>query len=204
MIAKSTMKDPLDVDTSFRVEGQVPCASNIEDQEDKNTEFVLSIAEDTEIIMKKSKSPEKNDDASVDAGGDASCAGGAGDDTETITDKYEPPWEDGDASEDAGGDGSCAIGAVGAEYVRHDDGTVSWQREDGGGAGGVAGYVRNNYGTVSRPWEDLGNILFESKPTLILDINGILLTSVDKRYRSQMPVYWNDLEIVDRAGVFAG
>ncbi|MCO5565169.1 hypothetical protein L7F22_018842 [Adiantum nelumboides] len=191
MIAKSTTKDPLDVDTSFRVEGQVPCASNIEDQEVKNTKFVvLSTTEDTEIIMKKFEPREENDDASVDAGGDASCAG-VGDDTEIIIDKYEPPWEagdasvdaggadgavgagedtemiiekykpslgDGDASVDAGGDGSCAIGA---EYVRHDDGTVSWQREDGGGVGGVAGYVRNDDGMVSRPWEDLGNLLFE-------------------------------------------
>ncbi|MCO5610450.1 hypothetical protein L7F22_064688 [Adiantum nelumboides] len=240
MIAKSTMKDPPDVDTSFRVEGQVPCASNIEDQEDKNTEFVvLSTAEDTKIIMKKSEPPEENDDASVDAGGDASCAGddteittdkyeppwehgdasvdtggagedtdividascagGAGDDTEIITDKYEPlqedgdasvdaggeascavgtsedtemiienskpPQGDGDASVDAGGDGSCAarvVGVGGAEYVRHNDGTMSRQREDGGGAGGVAGYVRNDDGMVSRPWEDPRNILFES------------------------------------------
>ncbi|MCO5570611.1 hypothetical protein L7F22_024336 [Adiantum nelumboides] len=297
MIAKSTMEGSLDVDTSFRVEGQVPRASNIEDQEDKNTEFfVLSIGEDTEIIMKKSEPPEENGDASVDAGGDASCAsgavgaGGVGDDTVIIIDKSEPsqedgdasvdaggagnvgedtniiikksesPWEDDNASVDVGGDASCAggaigvgedmkmiiektqppqedgdafvdaggdascangavgvggsggdasctvdaIGAGGVEYVRHNDGTVSQQREDGGGAGGVAGYVRNNDGMMSRPWEDPGNIFFESKPSLILDINGGLLSLVDKWYRSQMPTCWNDLEILDRAGVFAG
>ncbi|MCO5562540.1 hypothetical protein L7F22_016168 [Adiantum nelumboides] len=269
MIIKSTMKDSLDVDTSFRVECQVPCASNIEDQKDRNTEFVvLSTVEDMKIIMKKSEPPEENDDAYVDASDDASCAGGVvgvGDDTEIIIDMDEPPQEDGDASVDAGGvgedtdiiieksespqedgdasmevggearcadgavgasedtemtienskppqgdgdasvdaggDGSCAVGA---EYVRHDDGTMSRQREDGGGAGGVVGYVRNDDEMVSRPWEDPGNILFESKLAPILDINGVLLTSVDKRYRSQMPTYWNDLEIVDRAGVFAG
>ncbi|MCO5569615.1 hypothetical protein L7F22_023331, partial [Adiantum nelumboides] len=45
MIAKSTLKDPLDVDTSFKVESQVPCASNIEDQGDKNTEFFVLSAQ---------------------------------------------------------------------------------------------------------------------------------------------------------------
>ncbi|MCO5609731.1 hypothetical protein L7F22_063963 [Adiantum nelumboides] len=304
MLAKFTMTPP-DLDTSFRVEGQVPCASNIEDQEDKNTEFfVLSTGEDTEIIMKKSQPPEENGDApggdascagddteiiigkskpprehgdasvdaggvvgagcagedtniiieksespqedgdiSVDAGGEASCVGGAGEDTKMIIEKFEPPQEDndasmdaggdascaggavgaggagkdmeiiieksggaqedGDASVDAGGDASCASGAGGAEYVKHDDGMVSRQREDGGGACGVSCYVRNDDGMVSRPWEDFRNIFFESKPTLILDINGVLLTSVDKRYCSQMPAYWNDLKIVDRAGMFA-
>ncbi|KAI5062868.1 hypothetical protein GOP47_0021415 [Adiantum capillus-veneris] len=242
------MKDPPDVDGSFRVEGQVP-------------------GEDTEIIMKKYEPGRENGDASVDAGGDASCAvgavrvGGAGDDMEITIDNFEPPreygdafvdaggvvsagnvggearcaggvvgvgedteitnekskppQEDGDASVDAsppasvaaGGDASCAAGAVGSsgkEYVRHDDGTVSRQREDGRGAGGVADYVRNDDGTVSRPWEDPRNILFESKTTLILDINGVWLTSLDKRYRSQKPTYWFDLEIVNIAGVFAG
>ncbi|MCO5561638.1 hypothetical protein L7F22_015259 [Adiantum nelumboides] len=245
-IAKSTMKDPLDVDTSFRVEGQVPCASNIEDQEDKNIEFMVmqvvqvvqlvqvvqvieteiiidkyeppwkdgdasvdaggavgagSVGEATDIIIKNFESPQEDGDASVDVGGETSCARGAvgaAEDMKMIIKKCEPPQEDGDASVDAGG----AVGAGGAEYVRHNDGMVSWQREDGDGAGGVAGYVRSNDGTVSCPWEDPGNILFESKPALILDINGVLLTSVDKRYHSQIPTYWNDLEIVDRVGVF--
>ncbi|MCO5560315.1 hypothetical protein L7F22_013927 [Adiantum nelumboides] len=238
MIVKSTVKDPLDVDTSFKVEGQVPCASNIEDQEDKNTEFVVIVVdaggdascaggavgagddtkiiidkykppwedgdasvdagvavgagEDTDIIIEKLESPQEDGDASVDVGGEASYgdgAVGATDDTKMIIENSKPPQGDGDAFVDAGGDGSCAAGAVGAEYVRPDDGTVSWQREDGDGASGATGYVRNNDGTVSCPWEDPGNILFESKPALILDINGVLLTSVDKRYRSQMPAY---------------
>ncbi|MCO5558302.1 hypothetical protein L7F22_011881 [Adiantum nelumboides] len=69
MTTKSTMKDPPNVDTSFRVDGQVQCASNIEDQEDKNTEFVvLSVVEDMEIIIKKYEPPEENGDASMDAG----------------------------------------------------------------------------------------------------------------------------------------
>ncbi|MCO5557097.1 hypothetical protein L7F22_010653 [Adiantum nelumboides] len=92
--------------------------------------------EDTDIIIEKSKPPQENDDASVDAGGDASCAGGAvgvggdascavgaggaGEDTEIIIEKSEPPQEDGDASVDVGGDASCVGGA---EYVRHNDGT---------------------------------------------------------------------------------
>ncbi|MCO5563537.1 hypothetical protein L7F22_017182 [Adiantum nelumboides] len=204
MIAKSTIKDPLDVDTSFRVEGQVPCASNIEDQEDKNR-VVMQVgaggaSEDKNIIIERSESTQEDGDASVDVGGEASCADGA----INASENYKPPQGDGDASVDASGDGICAAGAGGVEYVRHDDGTVSWQRKDGGGAGGVAGYVRNDDGMLSRPWEDPGNILFESKPALILDINGVLLTLVDKRYSSQMPAYWNDLEIVDRAGVFVG
>ncbi|MCO5606824.1 hypothetical protein L7F22_061015 [Adiantum nelumboides] len=249
-IAKSTLKDPPNIDTSFRVEGQVPCANNIKGQEDKNTKFVvISTAEDTEIIMKRFEPPEENDDASVDAGGDASCAGGAvgaGDDTEIITDKYEPPWEDGDASVDVGGavgasedtdiiiekfespqedgdasvdiggEGSCADGAIGAsddmEMIIEnskppqgdDDASVDAGGDGSCATGGVAGYVSNDDGTLSRPWEDPGNILFESKPALILDINGVLLTLVDKKYCSHMPAYWNDLEIVDRAGVFAG
>ncbi|MCO5568428.1 hypothetical protein L7F22_022127 [Adiantum nelumboides] len=297
MIAKSTMKDPPDVDTSFRFEGQLPCASNIEDQEDKNTEFfVLITGEDTEIIIKKSEPPQETGDASLEVGGDASCAGGAvgasgaDEDMEIINEKSkppqengdalvdasedaicagdagedmaEPPQENGDASEDAicagdagedmaeppqengdasvdasvdpsckggavgagegtaeppqengdpyvdvGGDASCAGGAIGAsaaKYVRHDDGTVPHPWEDGGDARGVASYVRNDDGTVSRPWEDPRNIQFECKPTIIVDINGFLLTSVDKRYFSQMTVYWSGLEIVDKAGVFAG
>ncbi|MCO5612349.1 hypothetical protein L7F22_066616 [Adiantum nelumboides] len=240
MIAKSTMKDPHDLDTSLRVEGQIPCASNIEDQEDKNSKsFVLSTGgdascaggaigasgagNDTEIIIDKSKPPQENGDASVDAGGavvqavqvntrtlslkslnhfrkmvviqvvgGAVGAGDVGEDMEIIIEKSEPPQEDGDASMDVGADSSCTAGAVGAggvEYVRHNDGTVSRQREDGGSAGGVASYVRNDDGTVSHPWEDFGNILFESKPALILDINGVLLTSIDKRYHSQMLAY---------------
>ncbi|MCO5553866.1 hypothetical protein L7F22_007391 [Adiantum nelumboides] len=250
MIAKSTMKDPLDVDTSFRVEGHVPCASNIEDQEDKHTEFfvfniggAVGVGEDMEIISKKSKPPQENGDASVDASGDAICAGGvvgaggagedtakppqengdasmdascgggaigaggAGEDMEIITEKYEPPQDNGDPSVDASGDASCAGGAVGAsvvEYVRHNDGMVPHPWEDGGDARGVAGYVRNNDGMVSCPWEDPSNILFESKLTIILDINGVLLTSVNKRYCSQMPAYCSGLKIVDKAGVFAG
>ncbi|MCO5601909.1 hypothetical protein L7F22_056035 [Adiantum nelumboides] len=266
MIAKSTMKDPLDVDTSFRVEGQVPCASNIEDQEDKNTRvFCPNTGEDTEIIIKKSEPPQETGDASVEAGGDASCAGEdmeiiseksepplengdalvnlsvdasgdaicvggtvgagvAGEDTAkqpqengdasvdasvdascggdavgvggASEDTIEPPQENGDASVDASGDASCGGGAIGAggavgasatKYVRHNHGTVSHPWEDGGDARGVAGYVRNDDGMVSRPWEDPRNILFESKPAIILDINGVLLTSVDKRYCSQMP-----------------
>ncbi|MCO5610504.1 hypothetical protein L7F22_064743 [Adiantum nelumboides] len=262
MIANSTLKDPLDVNISFRVEGQVPCASNIEDQEDKNTEFfVLNTGEDMEIIIKKSEPPQEigdasveascdascvggaigassagadmenisekseppqdNGDASVDASGDVICAGGAsgvGEDTieppqengnasvdssgdascgggaggageymEIIIEKSEPPQENGDPSVDAGADASCAGGAVGAsatKYVRHDDGTVPHPWEDGGDARGVASYVRNNDGTVSHPWEDPKNILFESKPAIILDINGVLMTLVGKRYRS--------------------
>ncbi|MCO5597305.1 hypothetical protein L7F22_051381 [Adiantum nelumboides] len=282
MIAKSTMKDPPNVDTSFRVKGQVPCASNIGDQEDKKTQsFVLYTGEDTKIIMKKSEPPEENGDASVDAGGDAnsadgavgaggavgvgsasedtkiiienfespqedgdasmdasgeascaggavgagegtemiienfeppqedsdafvdaggdaSCAGGAvgvggaGEDMEIIIEKFEPPKEDGDASMDVGNDAGCAVGVVragGAEYVRHNNGMMSRQREDEGDAGGVAGYVRNNDGMVSCPWEDPKNILFESKLALILDINVVLLTLIDKRYCSQMLAY---------------
>ncbi|MCO5564551.1 hypothetical protein L7F22_018215 [Adiantum nelumboides] len=210
MIAKSTMKDPLDVDTSFRVEGQVPCASNIEDQADKNIEFVvLIIAKDTEIIMKRSEPLEENGDASVDAGGYASCAGGsiglgddmkiiidkyepssehgdapvdasgavgpgsAGEDTKMIIEKYKPPQEDGDASVDAHGDASCAGGAIGARGVGEDmeiiiekyeppqeDGDASVDAGGDGscatgavGAGGVE-YVRHNDGTVSRQRED--------------------------------------------------
>ncbi|MCO5555414.1 hypothetical protein L7F22_008960 [Adiantum nelumboides] len=279
MIAKSTMKNPLDVDTSFRVEGQVPCASNIEDQEDKNIEFfALNTGEDTEIIIKKfeppqeigdasveiggdascasgavgagedmeiisekfeppqengdasmhasgdaicvggavgagedtAEPPQENGDASMDASGDASCGGGAvgaGEDMEIIIEKYEPPQENGDPSVDAGGDASCASGAVGAsavEYVRHNDGTMPHSWEDGDDARGVAGYVRNDDGMVSHPWEDPRNILFESKTAIILDINGVLLTLVDKRYHSQMPAYWRGLEIVDKARVFGG
>ncbi|MCO5579753.1 hypothetical protein L7F22_033613 [Adiantum nelumboides] len=164
MIAKSTMKDPPNVYTSFRVEGQVPCASNI-DQEGKNIEFfVLSI-------------------------GNAVSASGASEDTKIIIERSEPPQENGDASMDASDDASYAGGILGAGaggYVRHDDGMVSWSWEDGGDAGGDArgdaGYVRNNDGMVSHPWEDPGNILFESKPALILDTNGDFLTSVDKRH----------------------
>ncbi|MCO5562903.1 hypothetical protein L7F22_016539 [Adiantum nelumboides] len=123
MIAKSTtMKDPPDVDTSFRVEGQVPCASNIEDQEDKNMEFfVLNTGEDTKIIIGKFESPQENSDAYADASGDTSCAsgaigaGGASEDIEIIIEKSKPP-------EDAGGDASCASGAVDAggasEYMK--------------------------------------------------------------------------------------
>ncbi|MCO5550993.1 hypothetical protein L7F22_004488 [Adiantum nelumboides] len=123
MMAKST---PPDVDTSFRVEGQVPCASNIKDQEDKNTEFfALSTGEDTTIIIKKSKPPQEKGDASVDVGGDASGAvnavdaggavgvGSAGEVTNIIIEKSKPPQEDGDAFVDASGDASYAGGAVG-------------------------------------------------------------------------------------------
>ncbi|MCO5553749.1 hypothetical protein L7F22_007275 [Adiantum nelumboides] len=76
--------------------------------------------EDTEIIIEKSKPPQKNGDAFVDAGVDASCAsgageaGGAGEDTEIIIEKSEPPKENGDASMDVSGDASCVGGAVGA------------------------------------------------------------------------------------------
>ncbi|MCO5613232.1 hypothetical protein L7F22_067508 [Adiantum nelumboides] len=157
-------------------------------------------SEDKNIIIENSESTQEDGDASVDVGGEASCADGA----ISASENYKPPQGDGDASVDASGDGICAAGAGGVEYVRHDDGTVSWQRKDGGGAGGVAGYVRIDDGMLSHPWEDPWNILFESKLALILDINGVLLTLVDKRYRSQMPAYWNDLEIVDRAGVFVG
>ncbi|MCO5582527.1 hypothetical protein L7F22_036425 [Adiantum nelumboides] len=121
MIAKYTMKDPPDVDTSFRAEGQVPCASNIEDQEDKNTQFfVLNIGEDTQIIIKKSEPPQENGDAFVHASGGASCASGAigavgaGEDTKIFIEKSKPPQENGDASLDASGDASCAGGAGGA------------------------------------------------------------------------------------------
>ncbi|MCO5598478.1 hypothetical protein L7F22_052575 [Adiantum nelumboides] len=181
--------------------------------------------DDTEIIIKKSEPPQETGDASVEVGGDASCAcgaidaGGAGEDMEIIIEIFEPPQEKGDAlvnasmdaSEDAicasgaggagedtaeppqengdpsvdvGGDASCAGGAIGAsvaEYVRHNDATVPHPWEDGGDARGVAGYVRNNDGTVSCPWEDPRNILFKSKPAIIFDINGVLLTSIDKR-----------------------
>ncbi|MCO5598287.1 hypothetical protein L7F22_052379 [Adiantum nelumboides] len=193
MIAKSTMKDPPDVDTSFRVEGQVPCASNIEDQEDKNTKFfVLNTSEDTKIIIKKFESPQETGDAFVEVGGDATCAGGAGGAHE---DTAKPPQKNGDASVDASVDASCKGGAGGVvdasatKYVRHDDGTVTHPLEDGADARGVASYVRNNSGMVSRPWEDPRNIQFESKPTIFLDINGVLLTSIDKRHYSQMPAY---------------
>ncbi|MCO5595686.1 hypothetical protein L7F22_049731 [Adiantum nelumboides] len=243
MIAKSTMKDPLDVDTSFRlrtrrlsfeppeendeasmdVGGDASCAGGavgagddtniITDKyepprEDGDTSMdavvAVGVGEDTNIIIEKPESPQVDGDASVDVGGEASCANGvvgASDNTEMIIENSKPPQGDGDASVDVGGDGSCAAGAIGAEYARHDDGTMSQQREDGGG---VADYVRNDDEMVSRPWENPRNIFFESKPALILGINGVLLTSIDKRYHSQMPAYWNDLEIVDRAGVFTG
>ncbi|MCO5554437.1 hypothetical protein L7F22_007967 [Adiantum nelumboides] len=202
MIAKSTMKYPRDVNTSFRVEGQVPCASNIEDQEDKNTEFfVLNTGEDMEIINERSKPPHKNGDALVDAfvdaSGDAICVGDASEDMHV----------GGDANCAGGAIGASVVGAVGAsaaKYVRHNDGIVPHPWEDGGDARGVAGYVRNDDGTVSRPWEDPRNILFESKPAIILDINSVLLTLVDKRYSSQLHAYWSGLEIVEKAGVFAG
>ncbi|MCO5588615.1 hypothetical protein L7F22_042572 [Adiantum nelumboides] len=183
------------------------------------------ISEDTEIIIKKSEPPQETGDASMEAGGDASCAGGAGEDIEIISEKFEPPLENGDApvnasvdasedaicaggagedmieppqengdaSVDASEDASCKGGAIGAggaggavganaaEYVRHDDGTVPHPLEDGCDARGVASYVRNDDGTVSRPWEDPRNIQFKSKPDIILDINGVLLTSIDKR-----------------------
>ncbi|MCO5598477.1 hypothetical protein L7F22_052574 [Adiantum nelumboides] len=167
--------------------------------------------EDMEIISKKFEPPQENDDAlvnaSMDASEDAVCAGGAGGVGGVGEDTAEPPQENSDPSVDVGGDSSCAGGAIGAsaaKYVRHNDGTVSHPWDDGGDARGVAGYVRNNDGTVPRPWEDPRNILFESKPAIIFDINGVLLTSVDKMYCSQMPTYWSGLEIVDKAGVFAG
>ncbi|MCO5585943.1 hypothetical protein L7F22_039878 [Adiantum nelumboides] len=170
-----------DCDASGDIGGEESCAGG-----------AIGAGEDTKMIIEKSKQPQEYGDGSVDASGDASCAGGAngaagaGEDMEIIIEKFEPPQEDGDAFVDAGGDGSCAIGA---KYVRHNDGMMPWQREDGGGAGGVADYVRNDDGTVSCPWEDLWNILFESKPALILDINGVLLTSAHKWYCSQMPAY---------------
>ncbi|MCO5569919.1 hypothetical protein L7F22_023633 [Adiantum nelumboides] len=130
----------------------------------------VGASEDTKIIIGKSKPPQEDaredSDAFVDASGDASYASGAGEDMEIIVEKFEPPQKIGDASVDAGGDANCTGGA---KYVRHNDGIVSWPWEDGGG---VVGYVRNNDGTVSHPWEDPRNILFESKPALILDING--------------------------------
>ncbi|MCO5587800.1 hypothetical protein L7F22_041752 [Adiantum nelumboides] len=101
-----------------------------------------SAGEDTNIIIKKFESPHEDGDAYVDLGGEASCAGGAigaSEDTEMIIENSKPPQEDGDASVDAGGDGSYVAGASGAEYVRHNDAMVSQQREDGGGAGGLAG-----------------------------------------------------------------
>ncbi|MCO5564645.1 hypothetical protein L7F22_018311 [Adiantum nelumboides] len=97
--------------------------------------------------------------------------GGACEDMEIIIGKSKPPQEDGDASMDTGGNASCVAGAVcagGVEYVRHNDGMESRQREDGGGAGGPTGYVRNDDGMVSCPWEDPGNILFESMPALLM------------------------------------
>ncbi|MCO5562732.1 hypothetical protein L7F22_016364 [Adiantum nelumboides] len=124
MIEKSTMKDPPDVDTSFRVEGQVPCTSNIEDQEDKNIEFFVlnkggdascagGAHEDMEIINEKSEPPQENGDApmnaSLDASEDAICEGGAGGVGE---DTAEPPQENDDASMDASVDASCKGGAV--------------------------------------------------------------------------------------------
>ncbi|MCO5553403.1 hypothetical protein L7F22_006924 [Adiantum nelumboides] len=168
---ENTMKDPPDVDTSFRVEGQVPCASNIQDQEDKNTEFfVLNTGGDAscavgaggaddnmEIINEKYEPPQENGDALVNASVDAICAGGAGEDT------TEPPQENGDASMDASCKGGAIVGAGGAvgasaaKYVRHNDGTMPHPWEDGGDARGVASYVRNDDGTVSRPWEDGGD-----------------------------------------------
>ncbi|MCO5573319.1 hypothetical protein L7F22_027088 [Adiantum nelumboides] len=118
MIAKSTMKDLPDVDSSFRVKGQVPCASNIEDQEDKNTEFfVLNTGEDTNIIIDKFEPPQKYGDASMDAGGIVG-AGNAGEDTKIIIEKSEPPQEDSDTFVDADGDASCAGGSIGAGDAR--------------------------------------------------------------------------------------
>ncbi|MCO5608832.1 hypothetical protein L7F22_063049 [Adiantum nelumboides] len=86
MIAKSTLKDPPDVDTSFRVEGQDPCVSNIKDQEDKNIEFFV-----------------------LTTGGDVSCAG-AIKYVRHNDGKMSGPWEDGgDAGGDARGDASYAF-----------------------------------------------------------------------------------------------
>ncbi|MCO5576352.1 hypothetical protein L7F22_030161 [Adiantum nelumboides] len=143
MIAKSTMKDPPDVDTSFRVVMQVVQVVQV-----KTWRLSMKICEDT------IEPPQENGDASMDARGNASCGGGA--------------VGVGGAGEgiNVGGDASCAGGAVGAsatEYVRHDDGTVPHSWEDGGDARGVVGYVRNDDGTVSCSWEDPRNILFERR-----------------------------------------
>lgn len=43
------------------------------------------------------------------------------------------------------------------------------------------GYVKHKDGIVYRPWEDPKNKLFETKPALILDINGFLLASMDSK-----------------------
>ncbi|MCO5595630.1 hypothetical protein L7F22_049675 [Adiantum nelumboides] len=88
------------------------------------------ISEDTEIIIKKSEPPQETGDAPMEAGGDASCAGGvvgasgAGEDMEIINEKSEPPQGNGDApvdaSVDASGDAICVGGAIGASGAGED------------------------------------------------------------------------------------
>ena len=50
-----------------------------------------------------------------------------------------------------------------------------------------------------RASEDPSSPLFESLPALILDLNGVLLTTVNCRY-AQPPPYWKMLEVTDMGG----
>ncbi|MCO5571406.1 hypothetical protein L7F22_025146 [Adiantum nelumboides] len=147
------------------VEEQVLCASNIEDQVDKNTEFfVLNTGEDTKIIIEKFEPPQENGDACMDAGGDAICAGGVVGVGGGGAAKYVrhndgmvfQPWEDG---VDAGGDARDEDKKIIIEKLKppQDNGDASVDASCEGGATG-AGYVRHNDGTGSWPWKDGGDV----------------------------------------------
>lgn len=63
----------------------------------------------------------------------------------------------------------------------------------------AGGSVRHPNAKMYRAWEDPTSPSFEFLPALILDLNGVLLTTVDCRY-AQTPPYWNMLQVVDMGG----
>ncbi|MCO5584337.1 hypothetical protein L7F22_038261 [Adiantum nelumboides] len=71
MVVNFAIKESFDVDTSFTIEGEVPCARNIED---KPTEVLgLNTSENLEMIIRKSKAFEEIGDAFWDIGDKSHC-----------------------------------------------------------------------------------------------------------------------------------
>ncbi|MCO5560239.1 hypothetical protein L7F22_013850 [Adiantum nelumboides] len=139
---------------------------------------VGGVNEDMEIIIENSEPPKENSDESLDAGGDASCAGGgvgAGEDMKMIIDKSKPPPKNGDVYVDASGDASYAGGACSAgedteiiikKFVlpyENGDAFVNAGCDTSCGNGafcvGSAKYARRKDGMVSLRWEDGGDAI---------------------------------------------